>query len=37
MTLLTKKAWKDLLNLGEDTSNQDEVEARKDAVKPVKI
>ena len=28
-----EKSWKDLLNLGEDTSNQDEVEARKDAVK----
>ena len=28
-----EKSWKDLLNLGEDTSNQEEVEARKDAVK----
>ena len=28
-----EKSWKDLLALGEDTSNQDEVEARKDAVK----
>ena len=28
-----ENSWKDLLNLGEDTSNQDEVEARKDAVK----
>jgi long-chain acyl-CoA synthetase len=28
-----EKSWKDLLNLGEDSSNQDEVEARKNAVK----
>ncbi|MBT4679421.1 MAG: long-chain fatty acid--CoA ligase [Flavobacterium sp.] len=28
-----EKSWKDLLNLGENTSNQEEVEARKDAVK----
>ena len=28
-----EKSWKDLLNLGEDTSNHEEVEARKDAVK----
>jgi len=31
--IANENSWKDLLNLGEDTSNQDEVEARKDAVK----
>ncbi|PQB07175.1 long-chain fatty acid--CoA ligase [Polaribacter filamentus] len=29
-----EKSWKDVLALGEDKSNQHEVEARKDAVKP---
>ena len=28
-----EKSWKEILELGEDTSNQDEVEARKNAVK----
>lgn len=28
-----EKSWQEVLKLGEDTSNQDEVEARKDAVK----
>lgn len=31
--IANEKSWKDLLTLGEDTSNQEEVEARKDAVK----
>tara|TARA_R110002126_G_scaffold291243_3_gene451338 strand:+ start:9477 stop:11249 length:1773 start_codon:yes stop_codon:yes gene_type:complete len=29
-----EKSWKEILELGKDTSNQDEVEARKAAVKP---
>ncbi len=29
-----EKSWKEVLKTGEDTSNQDEVEARKNAVKP---
>ncbi|WP_439132219.1 AMP-dependent synthetase/ligase [Polaribacter sp.] len=29
-----EKSWKEILKLGEDNSNQNEVEARKDAVKP---
>ena len=32
--IANEKNWKEVLELGEDTSNQEEVEARKDAVKP---
>ena len=32
--IIDEKSWNELLELGKDTSSQDEVEARKDAVKP---
>ncbi len=32
--IANEKNWKEVLELGEDTSNQEEVETRKDAVKP---
>ena len=33
-TIKEEKNWKEVLNLGEDTSNQEEVEARKNKIQP---